>query len=69
MQEDDDDEIDEIDELAGDEGKSWHPSASPCAHARHAPPSLTVLSYGAWKRWTGPTPKILFPFELDDAHA
>jgi hypothetical protein len=31
----------EIDELAEDEGKTWHPSTSPCAHhARHTPPSL-----------------------------
>ena len=48
IQEDDDDELDE---LAGDEGKSWHLSTSPCTCASHTPPSLTVLSYGAWKGW------------------
>jgi hypothetical protein len=38
MQEDEDDEVDE---LAGYEGKPWHPSMSPCTHACHTSPSLT----------------------------
>jgi hypothetical protein len=52
----------EIDELAGDEGKTWHPSTSPCAHARHTPQSLTDPG----RDGDGPPPEILFDFEIDD---
>ena len=36
-------EDDVVDELAGNEGKSWYPSTSPCTHARHTLHHLRTL--------------------------
>jgi hypothetical protein len=60
---------DEIDELAGDEDGSWHPSASPRAHAHHAHHAHHHIRTTEGTMMGPPPKKKLLGFELDHAHA
>jgi hypothetical protein len=60
---------DEVDELAGDEDGSWHPSASPRAHAHHAHHAHRHIRTTEGTMMGPPPKKKLLGFELDHTHA
>ena len=54
--------------LAGDEGKLWHPSGSPFTNAYRTPHHLRTLE-GMVVTVMGLPVKVLFYFELDHTHS